>query len=105
MYPGDTHEGYFFGDDVRPFRLSAKEIAKASTDGATIVSRRQPDGRYLVCAVNTAGERKGLPIGPGLNCQKHDVSKACQQIGRALDKFYGRGEDMSDKARHREWTL
>ena len=100
MYPPNG-KPLFFADNIAPFTLTGKEIAKACED-VTIISRRQAQGDdvgfYLCCAIRVS---TGLPIGVGITCPQNELSLAAQEIGRDLDKFYGSGGNMADAARDR----
>ena len=97
----DAIKAYRFGGDTKPFKLSAKEIGRAD-DKTAIIARRQPDGKYLVAAVNSEGPRSEYPIGGnGYLCEKDQLPRTVTRMCRDMDKFCGRGGKMTDTARHR----
>lgn len=98
---------HFFADNVRPFRLTPKERARACED-VVIISRPQhgrpelaKDGTpltFLACVIRVS---TGYPVGVGILCPRVELSMACQELGRDCDKFWGVGGEMADNARDR----
>jgi len=88
---------------AKPFRVTAKEIERASDDGITIVARPQQGGTKGLFAVDVSDPEK--PRVRGVNwyevSEDGDVAKAVTMLNRDLDKFFGLGGRMSDKGRMR----
>jgi hypothetical protein len=91
---------YGSGAVKRKFDLSSKERSRASEDGVAIVTRQQQSGTYGVFAIDI---NTGFPVGNNWYevSDQLDVPRAITFLHRDLDKFYGRGGDMSDKGRMR----
>lgn len=84
---------------MKPIRLSTKEVSRASTDGYTVVTRRQTDGFYMVAIVSL---KTSLPVFIPSHVAKCDVSKAVAQEVRMLDKCGG-GDQMAAASRDRNF--
>jgi hypothetical protein len=101
-----SHQRYADGEqDVSRFRLTAKELERASEDNVVIVSRPQGGGGsgYGVFALDVSDPAKPKAVTPYwlLVADKSDLAAATTEMSRSLDKFYGRGGDMSYQGRHR----
>ena len=78
-------------------RLTPKELARAD-EGWTIVRRPQPNGLWMVAAIDV---KTGLPFGAKVPIVgKEDTKEAVRQELRMLNKM-GLGGDMAAASRHR----
>jgi hypothetical protein len=81
------------------FHVSPKEKSRASKDGVTIIVRPQDKGGHGVFAVDTAGHHVGINWYEVDG--KQEIPNAVRLLNRDLDKFHGRGDQMSERSRHR----
>jgi len=93
-------------NNKKPFKLSKKEIDRAescygSDKKYTVIRRLQPNGQYLVVAVNIYS---GLAMEASIADNKDDCRRATKEVNRWMDKN-ARGGKMSDKSRHRNKNL
>jgi Glu-tRNA(Gln) amidotransferase subunit E-like FAD-binding protein len=86
-------------EEMKPIKLSAKEIRRASDDGYTVVTRPQPDGLVMVAIVNL---KTCLPVFKPSFVTKDLVSKAVAEDVRMLDKC-GLGDHMAWASRDRNF--
>jgi len=88
---------------AKPFRITDKELSRASEDGIAIVARPQQGGTKGIFAVDVSDPEE--PRVRGVNwyevSKDGDVAKAVTMLNRDLDKFFGLGGRMSDKGRMR----
>lgn len=83
---------------MKPIKLSAKEIGRASEDGITVVVRRQArTGLYMVVVVRVS---VGMPIFKPQFVRSEDISKTVREEVRFLSKM-SMGGQMADASRSR----
>lgn len=83
----------------KPFSVTPKEVDRAE-ENVTIIVRPQAAGTHGVFAVDVSN---GRPIGIWYEVdEKGEIPRAVSSLQRDLDKFYGRGGQMSDRGRHRQ---
>jgi hypothetical protein len=83
------------------FKLSEKEKSRASEDGITFIVRPMKHSNHFgVFAVNVA-DGKGYGINWYSVETKSDIPEAIRELNRDMNKFLGRGGDMSDRGRSR----
>ena len=92
------------GPDVLRFKLTYKELERATEDGVAIVVRPQDNGGYGVFAVDVNDPEKLRSVGVNWYTvdDKSDLPEATQLLNRDLDKFHGRGGSMSHTGRTRD---
>lgn len=84
---------------TKEIRLTKKERERASQDHISIIVRPASDGGYHVFAVDVVELRR---VGQMYHVDtKAGIPAACTSINRDLNKFYGRGDEMSWSGRMR----
>ena len=88
--------------NFKPFNISEKEIARAETFKDlkyTIVVRPQPDGRYLVVAIDLNTRLPLFDVAIEFAESKDDIHRAVVSINRWIDKSTGCYTNMSSRSR------
>lgn len=87
----------------RPLVLTPKEVQR-SDGGWAVVTRPQPDGKWMVAVVRVQGGNKGYPWGSVVYVsEKKFIEKAIGEQLRILNKL-GLGGDMADASRSRKFA-
>lgn len=88
---------------AKPFRVTEKELARASEDGTVIVARPQEGGTKGLFALDVSNLKSVRVCGTNWYeiPEDGDVTKALTMLNRDLNKFFGRGGDMSSSGRSR----
>jgi len=98
------HRKFDASIDVSKFKVTAKEMARASEDDVVVVVRPQSGGGIGVFALDMSDPAK--PKNAGINWyeveDKSDLPDAIRELNRDLDKFRGKGGRMSDRGRLRD---
>lgn len=90
-----------YSSSQQKFQVSPKEKTRASEDGVTLLVRPQEGSNLGVFAVEAAN---GRPV--GVNWyeveSKQELPTAIRLLNRDLNKFHGRGDQMSERGRFRD---